>query len=114
MFIMPRLVCDYVHRIVLQFYVCFCIVLPSCGQLLFLYPASYPSCAILSQTGLLEVIASYLGSFGYFLAQGHVLSNGYASEKLMLMGESRVRNLLSLVSYPKCVHFASLTLPAKY
>jgi hypothetical protein len=86
MFIMPHPVCDYVHRIVLQFFVCFCIVLPSCGQLLFLCPDSYPSCATLSQAGLLEVPTSYLGSFGYFLARGPVLSNGYPSEKQMLMG----------------------------
>jgi hypothetical protein len=86
MFIMSRLVCDYVHRIVLQFYVYFSIFLPSCGQLIFLYPASCLSCATLSQADLLEVPASYLGSFGYFLAQGPVLPNDYPSKKLMLMG----------------------------
>jgi hypothetical protein len=29
---------------------------------------------------------TYLGSIGYFLAQGPVLSNGSSSEKLMLNG----------------------------
>jgi hypothetical protein len=78
MFIMPRLVCNYVHSIVLQFYVCF------------------------------------LGSLGYFLAWGPMLLNGCSSEKPMLMGVSIVCSLLSLVSYPKCVHFASLTLAVEY
>jgi hypothetical protein len=79
--------------------------------------------------GLLEVPATYLGSFGYFLARGPVLLNGCSSEKLMLMGGGggtegttcltgfpssppphKLYNLLSLVPYPNCVHFSSLTL----
>jgi hypothetical protein len=74
------------------------------------------SCSILSQVGLLEVLAAYLGSLGYFLARGLLLLNGYSLERLMLMGGggSRVCSLLSLVLYPKHVHFASLTLIAKY
>jgi hypothetical protein len=40
------------------------------GQLLFPYLASSLSCAILSQAGLLEVPATYLGSLGYFLTPG--------------------------------------------
>jgi hypothetical protein len=34
-------------------------------------------------------------------------------ERLVLRG-SKARNLLSLLQYPKCVRFASLTLSAKY
>ena len=114
MFIMPRPVCNYVHRIVLQFYVYFCVFLPSCGQSLSLCPASSLSCAILSQAGLLKVPVTNLGSLGYFLAWGPMLLNGCSSEKPMLMGVSIVCSLLSLVSYPKYVHFASVTLTAKY
>jgi hypothetical protein len=44
------------------------------------------SCAILSQAGLLKVLATYLGSLGYFLARGLVLPNDCSSEKLMLLG----------------------------
>jgi hypothetical protein len=50
----------------------------------------------------------YLGSLGYFLAQGLVLLNANAN------GASRVCSLLSLTSYPLCVHFASLTLATEY
>jgi hypothetical protein len=61
------------------------------------------SCAILSQSGLLEVPVTYLRSFGYFLARGLVLLHGCTSEKLMLMGD------------PECAgYLASLTLPAEY
>jgi hypothetical protein len=42
------------------------------------------------------------------------LLNGCSSEKLMLNGGSRVRNLLSWVLYPKRVYFTSLTLIAEY
>jgi hypothetical protein len=52
---------------------------------------------------------TYLGPFGYFLARGPVLLNGCSSKELMLTG-SRVYNLLSLVPYPKHLHFTSLTL----
>jgi hypothetical protein len=63
-------------------------IYPSCGQLLSPCLTSGSSCAILSQAGLLEVPATYLGSFGYFLARGPVLLNGCSSEKLMLTGGS--------------------------
>jgi hypothetical protein len=92
----------------------FCVFLPSCGQLLSLCPASNSTCAILSQAGLLEVPATYMGSLGYFLARDPVLPNGCSLEKLMLNGGSRVCSLLSLVLYPKHVYFASLTLTAEY
>jgi hypothetical protein len=113
-FIMPRHVRNYVHRIVLQFYVYFCVVLPSCGQSLSLCPASSSSCAILSQAGLLDVLATNLGSLDYFLAWGPVLLNGCSMEKLMLNGGFRVCSLLSLVLYPKHVYFVSLTLTTEY
>jgi hypothetical protein len=73
MFIMPRPVRNYVHRIVFHFYVYFCVFLPSCGQLLSLCPASSLSCAILSHIGLLQVPATCLVSLDYFLARGSVL-----------------------------------------
>jgi hypothetical protein len=56
----------------------------SCGQLLSSCLASSLSCAIVSQAGLLEVPATYLGSFGYFCARGLLLLNGFSLEKLML------------------------------
>jgi hypothetical protein len=85
MFIMPRPVCNYVYRIVLQFYgYFFCVFLPSCGQSLSLCPASTSSCAILSHAGLLEVPMTNLGSLGYFLAQGPVLPYDCSWENLML------------------------------
>jgi hypothetical protein len=43
-----------------------------------------------------------------------VLPNDRFLKKLMLNGGSRVCSLLSLVLYPKCVYFASLTLTAEY
>jgi hypothetical protein len=58
---------------------------------------------------------TYLGSLGYFLAQGLVLLDGCSSEKPMLMGGGgNVCILLSLVPYPKRVHFTSLTLATEY
>jgi hypothetical protein len=53
---------------------------------------------------------TYLGSIGYFLTQGPVLSNGSSSEKLMLNGGLECTTCLSLALYAKCVCFASLTL----
>jgi hypothetical protein len=44
--------------------------------MLFLCLASYPSCAILSHSGLLEVPTTYLGSLDYFPARGPMLPNG--------------------------------------
>jgi hypothetical protein len=79
-----------------------------------LCPASSSSCAILSQAGLLEVLATNLGSLGYFLAWGPLLLNGCSSKKLMLNEGFRVCSLLSLFLYPKRVYFASLTLTAEY
>jgi hypothetical protein len=99
---------------VLQSYVCFLHVYPSCGQLLFPCLASSSSCVILSQAGLLEVPATYLGSLGYFLAWGPVLPIYCFLKKLMLNGGFRVCNLFSLVLYPKRVYFASLTLTTEY
>jgi hypothetical protein len=61
-------------------------IYPSCGQLLSPCLASSLSYAILSQSDLLEVPATYLGSIGYFLARGLVLLNGCSLEKLMLTG----------------------------
>jgi hypothetical protein len=84
---MTRPLCNYIHTIVLQFYVCFCVFLPPCGQLLSLCPASSSSYAILSQAGLLEVHVTYLRFLGYFLSRGPVLPNGCSSGKLMLHGE---------------------------
>jgi hypothetical protein len=117
MFIMSRPVRNYVHRIVLQFYVYFCVFLPSCGQFLSLCSTSSLSCVILSQAGPLEVSVTYLGSLGYFLARGPVLLNDCSSEKLMLngrWGRFRVCILLSLIMYPKRVYFASLTPTTEY
>jgi hypothetical protein len=76
-FIMPRPVRNYVHKIVLQFYIYFfCVFLPSHGQSLSLCPASSSSYAILSHMGLLEVPMTNLGSLGSFLPWGPVLPNG--------------------------------------
>jgi hypothetical protein len=74
------------------------------------------SCAILSWVGQLEVATFCPGSRGYLLGQGSMLLNGFPLEQLIAKGDggSRVCSLLSLVSYPKDVHFASLTLAAKY
>jgi hypothetical protein len=49
-----------------------------------------------------------------FSCSGSGVLNVCYSEKLMLNGGSRVYNLLSLVMYPKCVYFASLTLTSEY
>jgi hypothetical protein len=86
-------VCNYVHRIVLQCYIYILHVYPLCGQLLFPCLASSSSCAILSQAGLLEVPATYLGSLGYFLARGPVLLNSCSLEKLMLNGGGGVQSV---------------------
>jgi hypothetical protein len=109
-----RHVRNYVHKIMLQFYVYFCVFLPPYGHLISLCPASSLSCAIISQTGLLEVPVTYLGSLDYFLAQDPALPNDCSLKKLMLNGESRSCSLLSLVLYLKRVYFTSLTLTAEY
>jgi hypothetical protein len=72
-------------------------------------------CAILSQVGLPEIPATYLGSLCYILAQGLLLLNGYPSERLILKGGgSKEYDQLRMDSYPKRVHFASLMQTAKY
>jgi hypothetical protein len=69
-------------------------------------------CAIMSWTGLLEVPALCLGVVisplvrvpcSWMVAPGNSWCQG---------GGSRVRSMLSLVMYPKCVHIASLMLLA--
>jgi hypothetical protein len=94
-FLMPHPIRNYVHRIVLLFYVYFNVFLLSCGQSLSLCPASSSSCSIMSQAGLLEVPTTNLGSFGYFVTWGPVLLNSCYSKKLMLMGGSKVCCLLT-------------------
>jgi hypothetical protein len=90
-FIIPCLVCIYIHKIVLQFYVCFYTFIPHVLNYLFsclIFSLSY---AILSPVGLLEVPAAYQGSLAYFLAQSLLLLNGCSSERLMLMGVQSVQ-----------------------
>jgi hypothetical protein len=53
-------------------------------------------CAILSQVGLPEVPATYLGSLCYILAQGLLLLNGYPSERLILKGGGGPKSMTSL------------------
>jgi hypothetical protein len=85
-FIMPHLVCIYVHKIVLQFYVYFCAFIPHVVNYLFPCLTNSLSCPILSHAGLLEVHPAYRGSLGYFLAQSLLLPNGCSLKRLMLMG----------------------------
>jgi hypothetical protein len=47
------------------------------------------------QAGLLEVHATYIGFYGYFLARGSVLLNGCPSEKLVLMGSPECATCLA-------------------
>jgi hypothetical protein len=86
MFIMPRSICIYVHKIMFQFYVCFCAFIPHVVCYIFSCFTFNSSCAILSQVGLFEVHEAYQGSLGYFLAQSLLLLNDCSSERLMLMG----------------------------
>jgi hypothetical protein len=90
-FIMPRPVCIYVHRSVLQFYVCFCAFIPHVVSYLFPCLIFSSSCAILSQAGLLEGPAAYRGSLGYFLTRSLLLLNGCSLERLMLTGVQSVQ-----------------------
>jgi hypothetical protein len=83
-FVMPHPVCIYVHKNILQFYVCFCAFIPHVVSYLFPCLAFSSSCAILSQAGLLEVHAAYQWSLGYFLARSLLLLNGCSSKRLML------------------------------
>jgi hypothetical protein len=73
--IMPYPVCIYVRKIALQFYVCFCTFIPHLVSYLFPCLAFSSSCAILSQTGLLEVPTGYRGSLDYFIAHSLLLLN---------------------------------------
>jgi hypothetical protein len=70
------LFCNYVHKIIIQFYVCFCIFLTFMWSVIFLYLASCLNYAILSQAGLLEVLVTYLGSLGYVPIWGLLLRDG--------------------------------------
>jgi hypothetical protein len=90
-FIMPHSVCIYVHKIMLEFYICFCAFITHVVSYLFPYLIFSLSCVILSQAGLLEVHASYQGSLGYFLARSLLLLNGCSSERLMLTGVQSVQ-----------------------
>jgi hypothetical protein len=90
MFILPHPICNYVHRIMLQFCL-FLHIYPSCGQILSPCLTSGLSCAILSQAGLLEVLATYLGVLWLFSCSGPVLLNGCSLEKVMLMGGPSVQ-----------------------
>jgi hypothetical protein len=67
MSIVPHPVCNYVHRIVLQFYVCFCAFISHVVSYLFPCLTFGLSCAILSQAGLLEVPTAYMGPLIIFL-----------------------------------------------
>jgi hypothetical protein len=49
----------------------------------------------MSQAGLLEVPATYLGFLGYFLIQGLLLLNDCPSERLKLMGSPKCRTSLA-------------------
>jgi hypothetical protein len=80
------LFCNYVHKIMLQFYVCFCIFLTLMLYVVFLCLASCLSYTTLSQVGLLEIPVTYLRSLGYFPAWGAILPDGCPSERLLLMG----------------------------
>jgi hypothetical protein len=66
------LFCNYVHKIMLLFYVCFYIFLTLMWYVAFPCLASCPNYAILSQKGQLDVPATYLGSLSYFPACGPV------------------------------------------
>jgi hypothetical protein len=80
------LFCNYVHKIMLQFYVCFCTFLTPMWYVAFVYLTSCSNYAILSQVGLLEVPMTYLGCLGYFPAWGPVLPDGRPLERLLLTG----------------------------
>jgi hypothetical protein len=88
---MPRPVYIYVHKIMLQFYVCLCAFITHVVCYLFPCLTFILSCAILSQVDLLEVPAAYQGSLGYFLTQSLLLLNGSSSKRLMLIGVQSVQ-----------------------
>jgi hypothetical protein len=69
---------------VLQFYVYFFAFIPHVVSYLFPCLTFSLSGAILSQACLLEVLAAYRGSLGYFLARSLLLLNDCSSKRLML------------------------------
>jgi hypothetical protein len=109
MFILPCPICNYVHRIMLQFYVSFCIFIPHMVSY-FLHVSPLirvvQSCHRRVCLRYLRLIWGPLVIFfsGSGVAEWLLLVNANAN------GGSRVYCLLSLVPYPKRVHFASLTL----
>jgi hypothetical protein len=70
------LFCNYVHKIMLRFYVCFCIFLTLMWYVAFLCLSSCLCYATLLQAGLLEVPVTYLGSLSYFSSWGNMLPDG--------------------------------------
>jgi hypothetical protein len=90
-FIMPRSIYIYVHKIMLQFYVCFYAFITHVVSYLFPYLTFSLSCAILSQADLLEVPAAYQESLGYFISRSLLLLNDCSSKMLMLMGIQSVQ-----------------------
>jgi hypothetical protein len=99
--------CFYFMSVFAYFY-------PHVVSCLSLCPVSSLSCAILSQAGLLEVPATYLGSLVIFLLGVRCCRMTVPQKKLMLHGGFIVCSLLSLVLYPKHVYFAFLTLMTEY
>jgi hypothetical protein len=111
---LPRRVCNYVHRIVFQFYVCFWHVYPSCVNYLFpILPLvrDVQSCRMWVCLRYLRLI---WGPLVIFLLGVPCCRMAALWKKLMLNKGSRVCIILSLVLYPKHVYFASLALTAEY
>jgi hypothetical protein len=113
-FIMPHPVCNYVYRIVLQFYVCFFAYLnPHVVNYFF----SVPLLIRVVQSYHRQVCLRYLrptwGPLVIFLL-GVCVVEWLPLRKANANRGSRVCSILSLVLYPKRVHYAFLTLPAKY
>jgi hypothetical protein len=81
---------------------------------LFICLAFRSSCAILSQTGLLEVPAAYQRVSWLFSCSESAVAKCLLIRKANANRGSRVCSLLSLVPYPKCVHFTSIILASKY
>jgi hypothetical protein len=73
-FVMPRPICNYIYIIVLQFYVCFA-YLSLMWQVTFSLSHLWFELCNPIVGGQLEVPVTYLGSLGYFLAQGLMLLN---------------------------------------
>jgi hypothetical protein len=94
-FIMPRSIYIYVHKIMLQFYVCFYAFITHVVSYLFPYLTFSLSCAILSQADLLVVPAAYRESLGYFISRSLLLLNDCSSKMLMLMGDPECATCLA-------------------